>query len=145
MTDDWYDQTRQEFMERMRKYDPIAPEPEPEPEPDMEKEEFLKKFKNREFAESMWRSIQFQREMEAWEKEREEKRFPNKRPYAVKEALDTMRDTVTSLEIAMRVGMVSPEALGFTSRKVSNLIKALEALKEKMDNYKRDAQEEKMR
>lgn len=54
--------------------------------------------------------------------------------YPVKAALDALKQAGKLLEVLLKYDGLTPEAVGFTSRKVGNLIKQLENLKEKLDN-----------
>jgi hypothetical protein len=113
---DYYDKLREEVMNRWResgKREPARPTPEPvitEPE-------------YKSFEDEMWtRRKEFD---PGW--------FCGVPPFPVKTALDSLKQAAKLLEILLRYDMLSPEAIGFTSRKVSNVIKLLESLKEKLD------------
>ena len=54
--------------------------------------------------------------------------------YPVKAALDALKQSGKLLDVLLKYDGLTPEAVGFTSRKVDNLIKQLESLKEKLDN-----------
>lgn len=111
MNDDWYDETREEFLKRMREWDPGKPGTQFHVEVYETYEEEIWE-RRKEFDMVLWR---------------EGGRYP------VKVQMDCLKQSVKMLDILLRHDRLSPEAMGFTSRKVSNLIKLLEQLKEKLD------------
>jgi len=74
------------------------------------------------------------RETLAWQQERADKRWLEENPFAAKAALDALKETVKIIDRLLRYERLSPEAVGFTSRKIGNLIKSLEELKKRMES-----------